>query len=261
MRRGAEERCHRRGDNAAKSFGVFKIVGKPFAEERYGIGVKKGDTGLSTKINDALTKMVQDGSWKAAFARTWDRQASPRQHRRRSTKKRSLAEAMLGGWFRRCPSDDRSHGPRNRPRDRDVLGDHTHQSLACRGETMTTVEMANYAYDQIDQARTGLGRRLDSRDAASADVRSPATVPLKPRTATECSGVATAPTPWPRRHVIESALPILTTQRHPAMFPAHHSGLGSPLRVAGCPQVRPEPAGWRPNNPVPGDGSDPWIGL
>lgn len=52
---------------AAQSPGTFKIVGKPFSEERYGIGLKKGDTDLRTKINDAITKMEQDGSWKAAF--------------------------------------------------------------------------------------------------------------------------------------------------------------------------------------------------
>lgn len=52
---------------AAQSPGAFKIVGKPFSEERYGIGLKKGDTDLRTKINDAITKMEQDGSWKAAF--------------------------------------------------------------------------------------------------------------------------------------------------------------------------------------------------
>jgi predicted ATPase/class 3 adenylate cyclase len=39
---------------------------------------------------------------------------------------------------------------------RDVLGDHTYESLARKGETMTTTEMATYAYDQIDQARTEL---------------------------------------------------------------------------------------------------------
>src|SRR6478672_6326280 len=31
---------------AAQSPGAFKIVGKPFSEERYGIGLKKGDTDL-----------------------------------------------------------------------------------------------------------------------------------------------------------------------------------------------------------------------
>ncbi len=39
---------------------------------------------------------------------------------------------------------------------RDVLGEATYESLARTGETMTTAEMVTYAYDQIDQARTGL---------------------------------------------------------------------------------------------------------
>lgn len=52
---------------AAQSPGTFKIVGEPFSEEQYGIGLKKGDTELQTKINDALTKMAADGAWKAAF--------------------------------------------------------------------------------------------------------------------------------------------------------------------------------------------------
>jgi glutamate transport system substrate-binding protein len=52
---------------AAQSPGTFKIVGKPFSEERYGIGLKKGDTELRTKINDAITKMESDGAWKTAF--------------------------------------------------------------------------------------------------------------------------------------------------------------------------------------------------
>ena len=52
---------------AAQSPGTFKIVGKPFSEERYGIGLKKDDTELRTKINDALEKMEKDGAWKAAF--------------------------------------------------------------------------------------------------------------------------------------------------------------------------------------------------
>ncbi len=52
---------------AAQSPGTFKIVGKPFSEERYGVGLKKGDTDLRTKINDAITKMEQSGAWKEAF--------------------------------------------------------------------------------------------------------------------------------------------------------------------------------------------------
>jgi DNA-binding CsgD family transcriptional regulator len=39
---------------------------------------------------------------------------------------------------------------------RDVLGEATYESLALKGETMTTAAMATYAYDQIDQARTEL---------------------------------------------------------------------------------------------------------
>jgi hypothetical protein len=39
---------------------------------------------------------------------------------------------------------------------RDVLGDQIYETLARKGETMTTAEMATYAYDQIDQARTTL---------------------------------------------------------------------------------------------------------
>jgi hypothetical protein len=39
---------------------------------------------------------------------------------------------------------------------RDVLGDQTYESLARKGETMTTAEMVSYAYDQIDQARAEL---------------------------------------------------------------------------------------------------------
>jgi predicted ATPase/class 3 adenylate cyclase len=39
---------------------------------------------------------------------------------------------------------------------RDVLGDQTYESLARKGEAMTTAAMATYAYDQIDQARAEL---------------------------------------------------------------------------------------------------------
>jgi His/Glu/Gln/Arg/opine family amino acid ABC transporter permease subunit len=49
--------------------GAFKIIGKPFSVEHYGIGLRKADPELLTKINDALLKMEQDGAWKAAFDR------------------------------------------------------------------------------------------------------------------------------------------------------------------------------------------------
>jgi tetratricopeptide (TPR) repeat protein len=47
---------------------------------------------------------------------------------------------------------------------RDVLGDQTYESLARKGETMTTAAMATYAYDQIDQARTTLEQPSESLD-------------------------------------------------------------------------------------------------
>lgn len=54
---------------AAQSPGTFKIVGDTFSEERYGIGLKKGDTELRNKINDAIEKMESSGAWKEAFER------------------------------------------------------------------------------------------------------------------------------------------------------------------------------------------------
>jgi predicted ATPase/class 3 adenylate cyclase len=39
---------------------------------------------------------------------------------------------------------------------RDILGDPTYESLARKGETMSTAAIATYAYDQIDQARAEL---------------------------------------------------------------------------------------------------------
>ncbi|WP_330329047.1 glutamate ABC transporter substrate-binding protein [Streptomyces sp. NBC_00536] len=43
--------------------GKFKLAGLNLSKENYGIGLKKGDKALQKKINDALRKMVQDGSW------------------------------------------------------------------------------------------------------------------------------------------------------------------------------------------------------
>ena len=48
---------------------------------------------------------------------------------------------------------------------RDVLGDQTYESLARKGETMTTAAMATYAYDQIDQARTELNTLVELRES------------------------------------------------------------------------------------------------
>jgi His/Glu/Gln/Arg/opine family amino acid ABC transporter permease subunit len=47
--------------------GEFKLAGEQFTTELYGIGLKKGNWDLRTKINDALQKMIDTGAWKAAF--------------------------------------------------------------------------------------------------------------------------------------------------------------------------------------------------
>lgn len=46
--------------------GKLKVVGKPFSTEKYGVGLKKGDTELCGKVNAALEKMVADGAWQKA---------------------------------------------------------------------------------------------------------------------------------------------------------------------------------------------------
>lgn len=50
--------------------GKLKVVGEPFSVEKYGVGIKKGDTELCQKINDALQKMVESGAWDEALAKT-----------------------------------------------------------------------------------------------------------------------------------------------------------------------------------------------
>jgi glutamate transport system substrate-binding protein len=58
---------------AAQNPGTFKIVGQPFSTENYGIGLKKDDKELCTKVTDAIKKMESDGAWKAA----WDKNLGP----------------------------------------------------------------------------------------------------------------------------------------------------------------------------------------
>jgi glutamate transport system substrate-binding protein len=50
--------------------GKFKVVGKTFSEEPYGIGLKKNDTAGCNKINDILKTAATDGSYKAAWDST-----------------------------------------------------------------------------------------------------------------------------------------------------------------------------------------------
>lgn len=53
---------------ASASRGKLRVVGKPFTQEYYGVGIKKGDTKFAAQINNAITQMIQDGSWKRAIA-------------------------------------------------------------------------------------------------------------------------------------------------------------------------------------------------
>lgn len=50
--------------------GQLRVVGESFTEERYGIGIQKGDVEKCEQINEALTEMIEDGSWQAAFDET-----------------------------------------------------------------------------------------------------------------------------------------------------------------------------------------------
>jgi glutamate transport system substrate-binding protein len=48
----------------------FELVGKPFTQEPYGIGLAKGDNAFRTFINDTLQDSFEDGSWADAWDRT-----------------------------------------------------------------------------------------------------------------------------------------------------------------------------------------------
>lgn len=54
----------------SKDPNAFELVGQPFTEEPYGIGVKKGDEAFRTFINDTLEKTYSDGRWKTAWDNT-----------------------------------------------------------------------------------------------------------------------------------------------------------------------------------------------
>ncbi|WP_411283072.1 glutamate ABC transporter substrate-binding protein [Lapillicoccus sp.] len=43
--------------------GKLKVVGKTFSTENYGVGLKKGDKDMCTKVTAALAKFVSSGEW------------------------------------------------------------------------------------------------------------------------------------------------------------------------------------------------------
>jgi glutamate transport system substrate-binding protein len=46
---------------------LLRVVGKPFSTERYGIGLRKGDTEGQAALGDAIKKMIGDGSWERSL--------------------------------------------------------------------------------------------------------------------------------------------------------------------------------------------------
>ncbi|MCX5143974.1 MULTISPECIES: glutamate ABC transporter substrate-binding protein [unclassified Streptomyces] len=55
---------------AAKAPDEMKVVGKPFSEEPYGIGVPRSDNALRFALDDALEANEKNGNWKKAFEAT-----------------------------------------------------------------------------------------------------------------------------------------------------------------------------------------------
>ncbi|MBJ2121071.1 glutamate ABC transporter substrate-binding protein [Arthrobacter sp. MSA 4-2] len=48
--------------------GQFKVVGNPFSEERYGVGLPK-DSDRCEDINAAIAKMIEEGAWEEAITK------------------------------------------------------------------------------------------------------------------------------------------------------------------------------------------------
>ncbi|THA79282.1 glutamate ABC transporter substrate-binding protein [Streptomyces sp. A0642] len=62
---------------AAKAPDEMKVVGKPFSEEPYGIGVPRSDNALRFALNDALETNEKNGNWKKAFEATLGLSGAP----------------------------------------------------------------------------------------------------------------------------------------------------------------------------------------
>ncbi|WP_410050117.1 transporter substrate-binding domain-containing protein [Actinomadura sp. CNU-125] len=70
MRREAEGRRPGRGDDrrpdprgfAKQQEGEFTVINDPFTDEKYGVGMRKGDTETCEAVNAAVTKMYEDGT-------------------------------------------------------------------------------------------------------------------------------------------------------------------------------------------------------
>ncbi|WEV66450.1 MULTISPECIES: glutamate ABC transporter substrate-binding protein [unclassified Bifidobacterium] len=52
---------------ASNAHGKLRLIGKPFTQEYYGVGVKKGNLKFARKIDKAIAQMEKDGFWKRAI--------------------------------------------------------------------------------------------------------------------------------------------------------------------------------------------------
>ncbi|MCC2335238.1 glutamate ABC transporter substrate-binding protein [Cellulomonas wangsupingiae] len=52
--------------SVAANEGKVKVVGNPFSEENYGVGLAK-DSDFCEDVNAAITEMIEDGSWQSAL--------------------------------------------------------------------------------------------------------------------------------------------------------------------------------------------------
>ncbi|MGO1439858.1 MAG: glutamate ABC transporter substrate-binding protein [Brevibacterium yomogidense] len=55
---------------AAQYEGEFSVVGEPFTDEPYGVGLPQDDDALRDAVNDALEASMEDGTWTEAFEYT-----------------------------------------------------------------------------------------------------------------------------------------------------------------------------------------------
>lgn len=61
---------------AAQQPDKLKVVGKPFSEEKYGVGLNKDDSALRGKINDIIEAAEKDGEWQSIYDATLGKSGS-----------------------------------------------------------------------------------------------------------------------------------------------------------------------------------------
>ncbi|MFD1146303.1 glutamate ABC transporter substrate-binding protein [Saccharothrix hoggarensis] len=62
---------------AAQDPDKLKVVGKPFSNEPYGIGLPKDDKALRDKVNDILDEAIKGGDWEKIYNATLGKSGSP----------------------------------------------------------------------------------------------------------------------------------------------------------------------------------------